>query len=276
MPNDRDSDIVYFCDESGNLTDRHMAVGGLSVNRDAIPTISRDIRDINPGFKSEIKWANATWRDGKVHEAYIDLLFSLVAQNLVHFHVRFAHLIGRDQVTGQLRRRHDAVSSMYYELLLHRPIRHYGSTARLWIHPDKSHCNAHLHCMIDLLHRDAARQYGRDRIGCIKEITPRDPKDEPILQLLDVTLGALTAYRNQRYLGCQTGQTRRELAEYAFEKTGWRSIHETNQSIRLSVWNVRPGAQRTCAALGTIRGRPVEPGSGYSAPRQMKKYPLSA
>ncbi len=234
-----------------------MSVGGMAVNKQTVPRIARDIHRINPGLKSEIKWENANWRGGVIHRAFIDLLFSLVEQNLLHFHIRFAPFSEYDHARSGERRRHDTVSKMYYQLLLHRPIRHYGDKANLYIYPDDGDCTSYLPNMIEALHNDASLNWGNEHHGCIADLKQRKSRSEPFLQLLDVTIGALTCYRNGRHEDGSTGAIKSGLARYAFEKTGWRSITASNQGCRMSVWNVRPkwGAKNTRPSLLSRLGR---------------------
>lgn len=68
-----------------------------------------------------------------------------------------------------------------------------------------------------------------------------DSKREPFLQLLDVTLGALTAFRNERHLLFETAAAKAELAQYTVKALGISDITKNfDDGRRLSIWNVIP------------------------------------
>lgn len=119
-------DILYFCDESSHINDGYMAVGGLAVARRAISEISRELKALNDanGVCSEVKWTNAKRRRVNVHKCYVDYLFDLIDKKRVHLHVRFAPFGEYEHSRSGARGRVDTVSKMYYQLLLHRPIRY--------------------------------------------------------------------------------------------------------------------------------------------------------
>ncbi|PZQ15082.1 MAG: hypothetical protein DI565_11720 [Ancylobacter novellus] len=63
-----------------------------------------------------------------------------------------------------------------------------------------------------------------------------------MLQLLDVTLGALASIRNERHLDGKTGEVKRELAQYALSKSGLRRLDVSTAIMKkdFNVWNVVP------------------------------------
>jgi hypothetical protein len=70
-------------------------------------------------------------------------------------------------------------------------------------------------------------------------------KREPFLQLLDVTLGALTAHRNERHLLPGTTQAKAELAPHAVTALGIKDVKKNwDDGRRISVWNVIPKKTR--------------------------------
>lgn len=198
------------------------------------------------GKTGEVKWENAKSFGGRVHRAYIDYLFLLVDRNLAHFHIRFLPMSEYDHSLSGRRRRIDTVSKCYYQLIVHRALRHYSEHGHVSVYPDDGECTSHLPAMLEALRNEDKSRYCQGRDSCLQEILPRSSAREPMLQLLDVTLGALAAYRNKRHLKPEISQTKRDLAVYAFEKTGWPSI-EGNCDPRikkLNRWNVRPSLRR--------------------------------
>ena len=119
-------EILYFCDESSFLREDTMAVAGLAITRTNVQGVLKRIKAIpTGGYRDEVEWQTTrTWN--LVHrKAYVDLLAELVRDRLAHFHIRFAQFSAYSH-EGE-RKRFDTTSKMFYQLLLHRAVRHYGS-----------------------------------------------------------------------------------------------------------------------------------------------------
>jgi hypothetical protein len=233
-------EIYYFCDETSFIGEDFMGVGGIAMRKSRIPTTVKKLSEIREacGARGEIKWEST--RDGnlKVRRAYVDYLVQLVREGKVHFHLRFAPFTQYDH-TGP-RRIYDTVSKMYYQLLLHRVLNYYGKKCRIFIRPDDGECTAELEKFVNALHIDGALKY-KAAPDCIHSIVCLNSKTEPLLQFLDVSLGALTAYRNGRHLRPGTRDAKRLLAEHAYHAFGVSDLTKNvNGHLRLSVWNVVP------------------------------------
>lgn len=241
--------LLYYCDETSQL-DTFMGIGGLALDLEVAELIRHDLSKINYSYEvtSEIKWTTAKKRRNSAHIAYIDLLFELIAANMVNFHIRFQEMDNYNHRLRGNRNRIDTVSKAHYQLLLHRATRYYGGQYDLHIRPDNGVCTYRLPSFKRALNSEAVRVF-RHPVGCVRTIEPRDSKATPFLQLLDVTLGALTAFRNGRHLLPETSEMKKRLAIYAFEKTGLQSLEGSTPIARsnLSVWNVRP-------KIGPLRG----------------------
>jgi hypothetical protein len=234
--------FVYYCDES-SFHDTHMAVAGLAVSQGMVPEILSQITAINQRCKiqNEVKWENAKPRRQNAHEAYIDLLFELIKKNHAHFHVRFAPFDDYDHSLSGRNKRQDTVGKMHYQLILHRPVKYYGADNQLIIHPDNGTCTAKLSSMRVHLNADGKQKHGH-KDNCITHIQCKNSKHEPMLQLLDVSLGALTAYKNGRHLKPDTSEVKKRLAEHAFAKTKLTSLDKNTpiNSRKMNVWCAVP------------------------------------
>jgi len=233
--------LLYFCDESSQSDDAYMAVAGIAVAQEAIPYILGKMTTIREkyGKQGEVKWKNAKSRNGVVHEAYIRLLFDLIEENRLHFHIKFARMDEYDHKLSGPRRKIDTVSKSFFQLLLHRPVAYYGHEADIHIHPDDGNCTAQLKDQIGALNFVGKRLCGKP--GVVKIVQPRSSEREPMLQLLDCTLGALAAYRNGRHELEDISDTKKRLTRLAFELTGWPDITGSCYDKRkLSRWNSVP------------------------------------
>lgn len=234
--------FAYYCDET-SYHDTYMAVGGLAVAATAVPDILSMMTTINEECQicSEIKWANAKKRRKNAHEAYVNLLFDLIERGRAHLHIRFAPFNDYNHKLSGSNKRQDTVGKMHYQLLLHRPLRYYGEDGSLQIYPDNGVCTEKLPLLIDSLNIDGRVVHGH-KSDCVESIRCCDSEREPMLQLLDVTLGALTAYKNKRHLDPGTSDVKRHLAELAFKKTGLTTLDRSTgiSARKLNIWCVRP------------------------------------
>ncbi len=219
-----------------------MAVGGLAVRPIVAQKIYKDLAAINAGYHvtSEIKWTTAKARRDLAHKAYLDLMFALIEANLVHFHIRFSPLALYDHRLSGERRKSDTVSKAYYQLLLHRAARYYKA-GDIHVRPDNGVCTELLPRFITALNQDCARKFSNSDWPFI-DIECRNSASEPMLQLLDVSLGALASYRNKRHLEPSASQTKSSLSEYAFKLTKLSCLDRSTPITerKLSIWNVTP------------------------------------
>jgi hypothetical protein len=222
-----------------------MAVGGVAVAASAEREIAARILEINSRFGvnwSETKWENCKRQSGRVHKAYVDYLFEMIAQKRVHFHVRFSHMPSYDHSKSGIRKKIDTVSKAYWQLIVHRPCRYYGNSCDLYIRPDNGDCTSELQNQIGSMNYHANYRYSYCSRSPVVHVECRDSKSEPILQLMDVSLGALAAYRNGRHLNSSANRLKTQLSEYVFKKTGALSIMASTPIKRreMSLWNAHP------------------------------------
>jgi len=240
---DNRSPLLYFCDESHIRTSEWMAIGGLAIAPSRASLIAKEMSQLkearNVPLHSEVKWKKAKSKPDLCHD-YIDLLFRLINDNHAHFHIRFSPFHEYDHRASGERKQTDTVSKAYYQLLLHRAGRFYGNHAKILIRPDGGDCTAYLPNVMNALNADVSRVY-RLPHEAFTHIQAQDSKTEPMLQLLDVTLGALTAARNGDHLRDGISALKRDLVKHALSKfnVGIDHSHDANAKA-FSIWNVKP------------------------------------
>lgn len=251
-PSDPPIRLIYLCDES-HIGHPYTAAGGLAIRADKAERIVTDIHAINEAFgvRSEVKWSRAKRRRNCFHKAYIQLLASLVREKIAHFHVRFIPFDEYDHRSSGDRLETDTISKSYYQLLLHRAARYYGSRCRIHARMDDGECTSHLPRMIGALNRDAMTKFNLESAP-FATIEPRNSCNEPLLQLLDVSLGALTSLRNGYPGTDHLSQHKSELALLAatqFNVTDVSVSTPISQKV-FSVWNVVPLRSRASPHRG--------------------------
>lgn len=227
-----------------------MGLGGIAVQPHRLKGIEADIAEINKrmNYTSEVKWEKARERRDDIYMAYIQLLATLVHHKQIHFHMRFSPIAEYDHKDSGPRGHADTVSKAFYQLFLHRPGRYYSRTCDIHVRPDGGSCTEYLPKTIAGLNADICIHHGRDR-HCVRTIQPCDSTKEPILQLLDVTLGGLTCLKNGNHENGVVAPYKAGLAVRTAEVLGISNIHaSTHMNERvLNVWNVTPKYKKGAA-----------------------------
>ena len=230
--------VYYFCDESSQVDDEFMAVAGLAVPDVMLPILAADLMRIKEanGNPSEVKWSGTKARRQSPEKAFADYFDDAVKAGKIHFHIRFAPF-GQYDHKANLGGRADTTSKMHFQLLLHRAVRFYGRDYKLRIRPDNGHCTAGLLKQVGNLHWQGAEMYGTPT-NCVDGIQCLDSKREPLLQLLDIPLGAMAALRNNRVLG----PAKTDLANHVIGKRPGLDLAKNSPAAErvFSVWNALP------------------------------------
>lgn len=220
-----------------------MAVAGLAIRPERAKKVISDINEINRlyGVVSEVKWATAKPRRKDVYKAYIDILFNLTTTGAAHFHIRFVQMSEYAHNISGPRRYVDTISKQFYQLLLHRPARYYGNKCIIRVRPDKGDCTAHLPQIMNALNNEAKASF-RLLFEPFGDVQPRYSEDEPLLQLLDVTIGALAAAKNGTHRDGTLGDYKRELVDYVLAKAAPKTVNKSTpiRERKFSLWTVRP------------------------------------
>lgn len=213
-----------------------MSVGGLAIVPSREKHVSAQLAEIRGayGITSQVQWKTAKTRRDNIYRAYIDVLHSLVESGQAHFHVRLTPVKNRKFTN-------DVVSKSFYQLLLHRAGRYYADHMAIHARPDNGCCTEYLPKMLPGINSDIAGKF-ECKHAAVRTIQPCDSGNEHILQLVDVSLGALTSARNGNHLNGGVGDFKRSLIEYALDKFGVRDITASSPitARKFNLWNVTP------------------------------------
>jgi len=238
--------LLYFCDESHIRGHDYFAVGGLAIRPKRAAEISQKISElrINYGItrlSTQIEYKTASKRRDDIYRAYVDLLAAMVAEGQAHIHFRFTPCVNQ-------RNENAAISKAFFQLMLHRAGRYYAKDCGINYRPDNGCCTEYLPKMRPGLNSKIREEYavGKDAVSSIQ---PVESSKEHLLQLLDVTLGALTAARNNQHNNGGVGDYKKSLIEYTVEKLGVDVLSNSNiEEKKLNIWNVNPETTRLHSA----------------------------
>ena len=244
FPKSKADPLLYFCDESHIRTSDYMAVGGLAVRPERAEKIANELAAIKKGCglhpDMEVKWAKCKKRHNSVHIPYVEYMFDAIERGYLHLHVRLQPFKEYDHRKSGDRKETDTISKAYYQLLLHRAARYYGGKCRLLVRPDAGDCTAYLPNIVEGLNTDACGTFDLKEQPFV-DIAPRNSKQEPMLQLLDVTLGALAAARNGTHVKLLKPR-KQELVALVLKLGKIIDIEKSHprETRGFNVWNVVP------------------------------------
>jgi hypothetical protein len=249
LPAARGEPLLYFCDESHIRTSEWMAVGALAVAPTRAMQIADDLIRIKTACglseSSEVKWSSCKKRNDCPHTKYLDYMFQAITNNYLHLHIRLSPFNQYDHGASGERGKTDTISKSFYQLLLHRAARYYGQKCRIYVRSDSGDCTSLLPSIKDGLNRDACAKFKLPH-GPFADIAPRDSKREPLLQLLDVSLGAVAAGRNFKHQNGLLSPRKQALVQAAFRMGAIHDITKSHpiEERAFNIWNVTPKWER--------------------------------
>ena len=189
---------------------------------------------------NELKWTKITDQKEEQYRALVDYFFAMNNQNLLQFHCIAFDNHAADHKAYNESDADKALSKLYYQLMVHRFGRNCGPDGDLCVAVDRRNSSTSLEDLRRMANAAIARDCGVQG-SPIKQVLPLDSKQDDLLQLNDVILGAVCAARNGRHLLNQGRQSKRNIAEAVLKKSGLVSFEKDSPRNvhRFTVWNLR-------------------------------------
>lgn len=216
-----------------------MVVGGLVVAPQRLSEINSTIEGIkaSAGIVGEVKWKK--YKGGAKRAAYfalVDYAALLLREGQAHIHVLLCHFSEFDHKIAGPGNPEKSVNRMYFQLLWHRLCRFYGQSCALHFFPDAGADSAEIVSFREVICARAYKKY-RTKPNCLRSIHPQPSDKHPVIQLMDVVVGAAAAKRESRLLSAH----KQELADYVtktLHPSGWHTDTPSN-ARRFTVWNFK-------------------------------------
>lgn len=208
--------LKFFCDESSHSTDRFMIIGGIAVRSGRDEDIRREVKKVflkhNHALEKEIKWSKFRRHQLAMYEELVEVFFSFLYRQLLHYHVLIfdTHKIDRRNYQGASK--DGVLNRMYYQIFLHRCLRNYGRKCDIWLFPDQSHSLIELPTFRDTLNSEANRKFSCEDYP-VRNVQLVSSDEEQIMQLNDIIVGAIGFIKNQRYARSQVAAHKLKVAE---------------------------------------------------------------
>ena len=233
-------DYVLIADESGISNDRYVVVGGLAMHRSALVGAYEALAAYREAhsMRAELKWQRVSDQKLKEYLALVDYFFAMNERGAISFHciVFDAHQWNHKKYNEGSE--DIGLSKLYYQLILHKFIKTYGSRGDLYVRLDHRNSKTPLDTIRRMLN-NAARGFGLTQP--LKQLVSCDSRACDLLQLNDVILGAVCAARNGRHLTAGR-QAKREIAARVMDRSGLGDFAQDSSRWqgRFTVWNMRP------------------------------------
>jgi Protein of unknown function (DUF3800) len=223
--------LHFYSDSSSHRGHAYMVVGGIAVRPERLSEINTTIEGIkaSAGIVGEVKWKK--YKGGAKRAAYfalVDYASLLLREQQAHFHILLCHFSDFNHKISGPGNPEKSVNRMYFQLLFHRLCRFYGKSCILHVFPDSGSDSAEIVAFREVICASAYKKY-RTMPNCLRSIHPQPSHKHPVIQLMDVVIGAAAAKREARVLSGH----KQELADYVtsvLHPVGWHT--DTPSSAR--------------------------------------------
>lgn len=236
--------LNFYCDETSHIGHRYAAVGGTLVRADRVAILNEQIAQLKSArgkaTTSEIKWGKINRHDRPLYLDAVQLFFSLLKGNLIHYHVVICDFHEYDHRRFTQGNKHVSVSKTYYQLLLHRCCKLYAGKAHIHVWPDRGECTQALPTFIGALRADERKRFGAIN-PTISSINPICSSTVGVMHLNDIITGAIASHRNGRHLQPDASPHKTKIAEAVLDGFGLATFaFSTPIRNNNTVWNWKP------------------------------------
>ncbi len=230
---------LSFVADSSSKDDTYMVSGGFALMGHRVAEVERAIATFreDAGIRSEFHWQ--AYRGGARRAAYerlVDYAFDLIKSNNAHLHIAIARFKGCSEDPHARIAKDTRVNKIYYQLLVHRVARLYGSDTAIHGIFDSGDDCSEIVGKRNQVCATAYRSY-KTKPNCVRTLEPMDSIRSGIIQMADVIVGGIGASRNERSKTSPKG----ELARYIHAASGHQdwSVDTERQAKRFTVWNLK-------------------------------------
>lgn len=216
-----------------------MVAGGIAIQASRVDEVNEAILEIKErvGIKSKFHWSE--YRGGARQAGYEDLVrlyYSLIDECKIHSHLLICDFKAFDHKRGGVGSPERSANKMYYQLLLHRLCKFYGRDCDLYAFPDRGDDSKEVISFRGAICASAYTKF-KARPNSLKAIQPQNSERQPIIQMVDVIIGAIAAKREDRTLKPHKAS----LADYVLHNSpvsDWSKNTSANAK-KFNVWNFK-------------------------------------
>lgn len=235
---------TLICDESGT-NDRFLIVGALTLPRKNHPLLVEELQRVKQelGFRpqGELKWGKVSVKYLDRYQKIMDVFFTHLRAN--HFQFR-AHIVDtssqayRTYGDGDLE---ESFYKVYYHLLFQSvrwlSLEEAGSNVLILLDDKRNRHPFRLEVLKKTLNAGLRRELKRS--GLVANVEPRQssgPRAEPLIQLVDVLIGAIGFVRNGRISQPDASPARVQMVKHLQQQAGTSFAYDTTARAPFNLW----------------------------------------
>lgn len=229
-----------FGDETCQTNHAWMALGTTAVSNEHLDQVRAEFlfRKKRMGLQGEIKWEYTCDKNVERYKKMVTAYFDLLRKDILQFHSMVIpaenfdfRAYGNDVPEAAHNRlfHHLLIWKYCSRLLRDRKyfVRFDKRTSKVPWEPYRLHAN-----------RAAARRYGMHHWP-FRVLAYADSKEEIMLQVNDLVLGAIGFWRNKKHITIPTSTSPKcDLARHVKNETGLNSLFDNPRSHRFTMWKV--------------------------------------
>jgi|GEM_PF-7100288 len=242
MTNETKPDMYYFCADQPVDADR-VTIGGLAMTARTLETLTEALKA--PAKSKAINWDNLTKTNLKTATEYLTEFCRLMSENKSQLHLRFTSTLQVDVINKMELTDNVKTAHLYYHLILQRAFRFYGEKYEIHIRPKNPIVPKVLGGMRVRMHKDSFDLYGF-RHDPVTSLEMPTAGQSPIIQMLSLALGAITAIRHK--IKESELSTEQHILITTLQKNLSIPILYSNSGSleqKFSIWNDEPGLEHT-------------------------------
>jgi len=237
MP-DTDRFLHIYCDESRQTADRYMVIGGIITLRSNESSLAEAMRLYRQAYNmhAELKWTKVSDQKLQEYRSLIDLFFSI--NRLFDFK---SIVINTQEIDHRRFNKSNVELGFYklmYQFLLHSFGQYLQEDDRCIIYLDRRNTSYKISTLCAILNNGLRKKYHFMHTP-VRNIEPIDSKDNDLIQIADILLGAIGYEMNGAHTRTNAKRAKVLLAEYIAQKAGLINLQQqTSRSAKhFSIWH---------------------------------------
>lgn len=206
-----------------------------------IESVHKSIQEFRNRYnmRAELKWSKVSDQKATEYKALVEYFFAMNNLNFLQFHCIIFDNHGADHKKYNGGDQDVGLSKLYYQLMVHKFGQRFGPHGDLCVCVDRRNSSTSLSDLLKMANAGLAKSCDLPH-SPFKQIIPLDSKQDDLLQLNDVILGAVCAARNGKHLVAGRA-SKRDLATLVLEKSGLQTFDQDSPKNvhRFTVWNLR-------------------------------------
>lgn len=227
----------FYIDESSQTKNRYLLLGGIVLpTRDVTAACARLAAARLPELPfGEAKWGKVSRSKGAAYRRMVDCFFDAAEFKSAHFHSLVVDTSKIDHERFNAGSKEIGFNKEVYQLAMKMKRLYRGQVFH--VYPDYRDTNQRPDDLRDILNHGWHKSSG-SRNWPFRRCQFRDSASTPLLQLVDILLGATAFGKNQHYAKPDASPAKLELARHIMRRAGIRDLTvDTAKAGKFTIWH---------------------------------------